>query len=102
MDDFKIYLIATIGKISEQDGVEDTRTIGYYLDFETAKKKVETNAFDIHENCYEYAVIEDVGPGLYASTESTPVFFKWDESVHGYREIEMPESLRNFCGFTIG
>ena len=97
----KIYLIGTIENI-DKEGAHGTRIIGYYEDFEYAKEMVEESLFDLYEDCYEYAVIEDVEPGLYASTHSTPIFFKWDSESKRYKQIDRPKETLPFCSFTIG
>lgn len=109
----KIYLVATIryvessisAKMNGMFGVahtEGTRTVGYFETLEEAKKCIEENWGDIHEDYYKYAVIEDVEPGLYQSMFSTPIWYKWSKSKEKYLPIDKPAQLRNKAGFTIG
>lgn len=107
----KIYLIATIKNIQSateaRDAgtyglaeIEESRTIGYFLTLEAAKRAIKNNICDIHENYYNYAVIEGVEPGLYSSTESVSYWYKWTKN--GYRRIQKPNQVSQIVGFTIG
>ena len=107
----KIYLIATIKNIQSATEarkagsygiaeIEESRTIGYFLTLEEAKRVIKNNIYDIHENYYRYAVIEEVEPGLYSSTESQSIWYKW--TTRGYRRIQKPGQLSQIVGFTIG
>lgn len=51
-------------------GFGDIRTVGWYKDLPTAEKAVESNAGDIYEGCYEWAIIEEVPEGLYPYSPS--------------------------------
>lgn len=98
----EIFLIGMIEDIREEDGAVGTRVVGYFGDLLTAQECLEQNCCDLHEGIYNYAVVENVKPGLYRSTEATPVFFQWDKEKGGYVKIEKPKALNNFCSFTIG
>jgi hypothetical protein len=105
----KAYFIGTFRDLYKDDlgwpQLPGMRVVGYYEDLETARKCIEENWCDLYEcGYYKYAVIEDIEPGLYQSTESNPIFFKWegDEKTGGYKEIERPEILKSTFGFTIG
>ena len=100
----KIYLIATIRDIIENQP-ECSRVPGYFEDLDTAKKCIEENWGDLYEDgYYKYAVIEDVEPGLYKSSESDPIFYKWegDSKTGKYVEIKRPVEFDHLFGFTIG
>ena len=107
----KIYLIATIRNIQSATEarnagtygiaeIEESRTIGYFLTLEEAKRVIKNNICDIHENYYRYAVIEEVEPGLYSSTESKSIWYKW--TTRGYKRIQKPGQLSQVVSFTIG
>lgn len=96
----ELYFVATIRDV-DHTGTTGSRTVGYFETLEDARKCVEENWGDIYEHgYYKYAIIEDVGPGLYATCYSTPIFFKWEDG--GYKEIERPVELQDMFGFTIG
>ena len=109
----KIYMIATIKEIESKFSarmngnfgiahIGESRTIGYATTLEEAKQWVESNKFDIHEDCYKYVVIEDVAPGIYTSTDSTSIWYKWSKAREKYIPIEKPAQLNQIVGFTIG
>lgn len=105
----KLYFIATFGDIKKDKlGWLDydcrQRVVGFYDDYETAKKAVEENWCDLYEDgYYKYAVIEALEPGLYP-TCLTPIFYKWEGDIEtgGYKRIKRPAATKNFTGFTIG
>ena len=92
----KIYLVATIKDI---DSLE-SRTVGCAETLEEAQRWVENNVCDIFEYYYRYAVIEDVGPGIYAATEATSIWYEWIDGK--YTQIEKPKELEHVICFTIG
>lgn len=79
----------------------DQRCWGYYECEEDAVPALHDNRTDMHEGCYEYAVLEKIGPGI-SSYAGERQFFKFDRSRNGYFEIEEPECLRNIVNFAIG
>jgi hypothetical protein len=92
-----MYFITTI---DSKDG--DTRCVGYYSTFEKAEGAVLDNACDIWETCYDYAVIENVGEGLY-QYDQDPVWYKWDDLNEEYVKMEgRPKQYKNQIGFGIG
>ena len=107
----KIYLVATIKDIQSPAKAREAgtygiaevygaRTIGYALTLDEAKKWIKQNVYDIHENYYKYALIEEVAPGIYTATEAKSFWFKWTKN--GYRPIQKPGQLKQIVGFTIG
>lgn len=98
----KIYLIATYEGEPDEGGwpIEQGRIPGYFITQQGAIDAVEKNKFDIHENCYTYAVIEGIAPGLYQE-DFNPIFYKWIDGK--YQRIERPEIIDPcIIGFTIG
>lgn len=78
-----------------------SRLVGWYSQYCDARSSVESNSCDINETCYRYALIEECEEGLY-----NPAFKRWwfeyDREKDGYIEIEEPNFIKGFCGFTIG
>ena len=74
---------------------------GYCVDKDVAFEAVKGNACDIIETCYNYAIIEEVEEGLYIAT-SKKWFLKYDKEKDLYEQIEEPDFLNLYCGFTIG
>ena len=95
----KIFCVATIQGLD----IKYERTVGYFLTLEDAREVVEKNRCDIHENCYDYAVIEEVEPGLYSADFcSNVIFYKWDNENNQYVEVNRPSEWKDLCGFTMG
>ena len=84
---------------------KEMRVVGYYLNLETAKRCIEENWADLYEDgFYKYAVIEEVGPGLYQTMHSHPIVYKWsgDSGTGGNKQIDRPKEFKNIRGYTIG
>jgi hypothetical protein len=77
------------------------RVVGFYTNKDDAFHDVQINALDIREYTYNYTLIERVEEGFYGSTHSR-YFFKYNEEKNMYEEINEPDYLNNFIGFTIG
>ncbi len=91
----KLYFIATIEDLS----LEIDRVPGFFETQERAIDVIKNNKCDIHENCYRYAVIECLEPGLYPD-DLDPLFYEWIDG--RYQRIEKPKEWEGICGFTIG
>ena len=91
-----MYFIATITDLS---GI-DQRVPGYFITQQAAIDVVEKNRCDIHENCYKYAVIEELSSGLYPDDLSEPLFYEWKDGK--YQRIDRPTEWESVCNFTIG
>lgn len=100
-----MYFITVFETIMPSDMVYavfgNQRTCGYYQEYEWAATALHENIVDMHEGCYEYAVIEKIGYGISANVEERQ-WFKWDKEKRGYLEIEEPECVRHLTNFAIG
>ena len=101
-----IYTIMVFEKLEYKDKFHDigaSRLVGFYHNFNDAEKAVTTNAGDINETCYDYAIIEKVEPGLYqCATSKDRTLYKFDYESHTYNRIEEPKCLSHIAGFTLG
>ena len=77
------------------------RTFGYMPTFEEAEKALNTNACDLFECLYEYAVVEKIGPYIHPDVEEE-VWFQWDNDKRGFYRIEKPKASYGTCNFAIG
>ncbi len=68
--------------------------VGFFHEEESAIEAVKANACDIYETCYEYAVVEEVTPGLY-SWKRNCWCFKYDGDLDEYVQIEVPEIVKS-------
>jgi len=93
-----LYFVAVFEKLDTY-GPVNSSCLGYFTSFEEAEYNVLNNVNDLYERCYNYAVIEDVKPGLWSSILSTPTFYKWDGKK--YVRIDRPKETSGLCSFTL-
>lgn len=98
-----IFLITVIQKIQRSSNhipdLGDTRCLGWYSNLDEAKFAVENNFNDMHEDLYEYAVIEEMNPGL-KIPEKSRIFYQWKNN--SYQEINIPNEVVILSNFGIG
>lgn len=92
-----MYFITTV---SEKNG---NRCVGYYANEQDAIDAVIHNSCDLNEaGYYPYAVIENVGEGLYRYDQS-PIWFKYNREKDEYVKSDRPNFIpSNYVGFGIG
>ena len=104
-----IYTITAI----EDEYSKVSRCVGWFDNYEDAKKKTLENARDFSEcGGYKYAVIEKVGSGVFPFCNSEDQsWFKVVEETGAVGEIinikyeelkEIPEGFRGYSNFSIG
>ena len=104
-----IYTITAI----EDEYSKVSRCVGWFDNYEDAKKNTLENARDFSEcGGYKYAVIEKVGSGVFPFCNSEDQFwFKVVEETGAVGEIinikyeelkEIPEGFRGYSNFSIG
>lgn len=79
-----------------------TRCWGFYSNKDWAIEALHTNATDMWETCYNYAVLEKYYEGISNEDHTCRQFFKYDKERNGYFEIEEPECVKHYCSFAIG
>ena len=107
MDETPIYKIIVCTKLEElvyeetaSDGTVTVKPsgfmdygeqdeMGFFHEKENAIEAVKFNACDINETCYDYAIVEEVKPGLY-SWPHNRWFFKYDRDIDEYIQIDTP------------
>ena len=77
------------------------RLVGWYPEFGQAQWAVTENICDINETCYQYALIEECEVGLYRPSIKR-WWFEYNREKDGYVQIDEPDFIKGFCGFTIG
>ena len=74
-----MYFITCFGRYGKTKlgypDIGSSRTVGYYPHKEWAVEDLYLNNLDIHEDMYDYAVIEKIPMGLYPVAEET-IYFK--------------------------
>ena len=63
---------------------------GFFHEKENAIMAVRMNACDIWETCYDYAIVEEIGPGLYSRVKNCWLF-KYDRELDEYIQFENPD-----------
>lgn len=102
----KIYTILVMEKL-EQDKTThcpefgSEMLAGWYDNYDDAFISVSGNSCDINEFCYQYALIEEVGEGLY-NPAINRWWFEFNPETGKYIEIKEPDFCRGFASFTIG
>lgn len=91
----KIFLITTFETMLPKDeyGFLKTgarRSVGYYADFESAKRVVENNVLDLWETIYDYIAIEELNEGLYPYADNK-WFYKYNVNTNRYEQINAPK-----------
>lgn len=102
-----IYVITVMSRVQRDSlgypAFGATRTVGYYLSKNEAELAVTNNAGDMREGCYNYALIEQIKPGIYQSASpENRWWFKFNDEKEQYEPIDEPEFLNNMSGFFIG
>lgn len=99
-----MFFVTAFENIPESDRnllIGDSHTFGYFEIYENAKECLHRNIFDIHETCYNYAVVEEIGTGIHPEV-SWRQFFKYSKDKDGFFEIEEPKFLKRLCNFALG
>ena len=79
----------------------ETRCWGFYSGKEEAAHLLHLNCTDMHEDMYDYAVIEEYEEGI-SNYIGNRQWFKWDADRQGYFEIDEPEIVKYICCFALG
>lgn len=82
------------------DPIDNDKVVwGYKNSYEEAEYIVLNNITDIHENCYDYTIIEEVYPGV-APDGCIEWFFKWDKKSQCYQPAgKTPEEYEHHTCF---
>lgn len=85
----------------DSEYIEDSRTFGFYENFETCKTALQENWCDMHELYYDFAVIELIDEGIHPRTESE-TWFRWNNERGGFFETEKPDWSSGWVNFALG
>lgn len=96
-----MYFLTMIETNRNSNECISSATVGYFETYEEAVKILHSNYCDINETCYDYAIVEQIHPGLYPSPEKT-IFFKYDSEKNGYFEIKRPKIFNHLGNFALG
>ena len=79
----------------------DSRTFGYFADYNECQTALHENWCDMHEFYYDYAVVEQIFEGIHPRPEKV-VWVKWGDEKEGFYETEKPEWTNGWYGFALG
>lgn len=115
-----IFIVTSIESYSKEDFEKDqnlknniasgikrpykySRALGWFPTFEEAEEEVVSNACDIWEYSYDYAIIEETPPGYYRSaplsntdsSQGTVIYwYKFNEETRRYEKLDKcPDAL---------
>lgn len=77
----------------------DTRTFGYYNEFEEADQAVQENRLDMHEHLYRYIIVEEIGQGIHPWVENK-WRYKYNHDTNKFEPINNVDSV--FTNFALG
>ena len=79
------------------------RCMGYYFKLEDAISSVTNNELDIHEETFNYVVVESCCEGVYASGDMNEQYwFEWNKEQEKYQSCDCPEHYKNMTRIGIG
>lgn len=99
-----MYFITCMTKCEEVNGWFNggtTRCFGYTRTFKEAEEILNKNLYDLYEYCYQYAVVEKLGPYIHPHVEEE-YWFKWNEEKSGFFRINKPEVTYHVCNHALG
>jgi hypothetical protein len=91
----------TITTMYFRKGIPKTRTVAVVKEEMEAIDIVRGNYGDIHEGSYNYALIEQLQPGLYP-TVLKEMWFKWNTTKQEYIGCVKPKLVAHMVSFSIG
>ena len=98
-----IHAVTVFQKIEKSNtkypNIINRRCVGYFAHFDAAENAVLENFSDIHENMYDYVIIEEMEPGLKLS-DITRSLYHWNGN--SYEKIDIPETLKYLSNFSMG
>ena len=80
----------------------DERRVGWFDTLQEAESCLKTNCGDVHEGHFDYAVIEEVGPGFYAGAIAVKTWYEWNQDLRGYENIKEPKQWHGIGAIGLG
>lgn len=79
--------------------IGEHRCVGFYPTFFEAENAVMENFNDIHDNMYQFVIIEEISPGI-KQLDTRRSLYQWDGNK--YVNIPFPIILKQLSNFGIG
>ncbi len=93
------YIAINVGKNTVstlEKEVELSRTVGFFENLSDAITLIEENKFDIHDDKFTYAVIEEIDPGAYSAARGNIDLYKWNETFGKYEYTLMSDEIIDY------
>lgn len=88
-----IYLVTLV----KDEFLRETRCPGYFNTLQDAELAIIHNDYDIHEESYQYAIIEELPEGLYQSCKQ--IWYIWKNNCYQLaQENEIPMIVKKLHG----
>lgn len=100
----EIYTVTAVQKIQPSNlhrfaDIGDHRCVGFFKNKNEAENAVLNNDNNIHDNIYEYAIVEQMSSGIKTRDISRSVYH-WNGKA--YEKIMVPSLLKYMSNFGIG
>ena len=100
-----MYFITCMSKLEEDDlgwpNYGTSRTFGYYKTFEDCDESLKSNACDMHERLYMYAVVEKIEEGIHPLALER-WWYKYDAEKDGFFPMKEPKFMEHFINIALG
>ena len=100
-----MFFITCFSKVAKDElgwlDMGSTRCFGFKETFEKAEEALNGNYCDMWEYLYDYAVVEEMDPGIHPEVKNR-WFFKYDQEKNGFFRMEEPEEFAHYCNIALG
>ena len=96
-----MYFITCFCVDESKNECTDSRTFGYFADYNDCQLALHENWCDMHEFFFTSAVIEEIGEGIHSHAKQI-AWFCWDDEKEGFYEAENPEWAKGWSNFALG
>jgi len=93
-----ILLSADIGYV---DHACSERCFGYHEDKQSALEAVDLNLADMHEDTYNWLVVEKISAGLHVQPEEE-IWYAWDDGLDKWVHADKPVFSEKIVNWSIG
>lgn len=101
----KYYFITVMERVNAQIWTRpvfgNTRTWGFYTVFGEADRVLHNNITDLHEGCYDYAVVEEYEEGISGYTGKS-WWYGYNEELDCYTRMDKPCGVDLIGSFAFG
>ena len=100
-----MFFITCFSKVAKDElgwlDMGASRCFGFKETFEKAEEALNGNYCDMWEYLYDYAVVEEMDPGIHPDVKNR-WFFKYDQEKNGFFRMDEPEEFAHCCNIALG